>query len=172
MKAFVAPRLGRMLGDKMLTRTIHLLHVEDDEFQRLVVSRYLRSLEEFTFAVSWADSEETAMGAFQAGGVDCVILDHHLTSGNGLNCLRRMRALDPIVPIVALSAAASTELAAELVRSGADDYINKQELTRKKFTQTVRSALLRAEACRLPAVASLDKPADHPGRPCELEQYG
>jgi DNA-binding response OmpR family regulator len=131
----------------MRARTVRLLHVEDDPLIRRLVDRHLQSLTDLTFRITWADSEDTALEEFGAG-VDCVILDYHLAGGNGLNCLRRIRDLDPIVPIVALSGTDSAETAAEFVRYGADDYINKEELTRKGLTQSIRSALLRADACR------------------------
>jgi DNA-binding response OmpR family regulator len=145
----------------MNTPTVKLLHVEDDDLMRRLVDRHLQSLKDWSFAITWADNESAALEEFRAG-VDCVILDYHLTDGDGLSCLRRIRALDPMVPILALSGTASPETAAELVRCGADDYISKQELTRKGLAQSVRAALLRAEACRRRGAASKVRKTEKP----------
>jgi DNA-binding response OmpR family regulator len=76
---------------------------------------HLRKYDEFDFRVTWAESQDQAVRAFQHERQDLVILDYHLQQGNGLDCLKEIRALDPIVPIVALSASTDTEIAAKLI---------------------------------------------------------
>lgn len=137
----------------MSPRPVRLLHVEDDALQRSLVAGHLKKMADYAFAVRWAASEEEAVRTFADDAADCVLLDYHLEEGNGLSCLRRLRGLDPIVPIVALSGSATPEVAAELVRSGADDFLAKHDLTGKLLAQSLRTALLRAEACRQRAAA-------------------
>jgi DNA-binding response OmpR family regulator len=60
--------------------------------------------------------------------------------------LTRLRQLDPIAPVIAVSGVATPEVAAELVQAGADDYISKENLSRKVLAHSVRSALARADA--------------------------
>lgn len=146
----------------MSARTIKLLHVEDDLMQQRVVAHHLRSLSDFTFTITTADSEDGALGEFERLQPELVILDYHLAQGNGLSCLRQLRQRDRIVPIVAISGKATPEIAAELLRVGADDYLNKQDLTAEVLTGSVRAALLRADAWRrwVPPDAAAPAPAD------------
>ncbi len=132
----------------MSSRTLKLLHVEDDFAQHRFVVHHLKALEPLAFEPHRAESEDAALGAFRQGGFDFVILDYHLTQGNGLDCLRRLRQLDPIVPIIAISGAASAEIAAELLVGGADDYISRKDLSSRVLAQSVSSALARADAWR------------------------
>lgn len=130
----------------MAKQAIHLLHVEDEEDQRLLMSHHLATLPEFEFQTTHADSEADALQIFDRGGIDLVLLDYQLTQGNGLSCLRSMRRRDAMVPIVAVSGVASNEVAAELVAAGADDFLSKHELESETLAQSVRTALARATA--------------------------
>ncbi len=129
---------------------VRLLHVDDDRIQQAVVARCLQKMTEYQFSIQTATSEEEAMRHFgEAGAVDFVILDYQLGEGDGLSCLRRMREIDPFIPIVAVSGVASTEIAAHLIEEGADDYLCKHVLNFGQILcQSVRNAMTRAKAFR------------------------
>ena len=113
----------------MTSRTIKILHVEDEESQRRLFAHHLRSMDDFQFEIHYADAEEDALAVFESGGVEFVILDYNLREGNGLHCLRELRYPDQVVPIIAISGVATAEIATDLITAGADDYISKQDLT-------------------------------------------
>jgi len=131
----------------MSARTIRVLHVEDDELQRRMLRAQLATLPDYAFALTCVASEDGAMEAFR-GGYDLVLLDYHLTQGNGLNCLRRLRQLDTSVPIIAISGKATPEVAADLLEAGADDYFSKDGLEPEALGRSIRAALARADAWR------------------------
>lgn len=132
----------------MVARRVNLLHVEDNRMQQRMVASLLKAMPEFDFAINVAESEAEALDAFSKGGIDFVLLDYQLAQGNGLHCLRKLRQRDPLVPIVALSATAPAEVAGDLIRGGADDYLNKFDLTLDRFVRTVREALYRTDQFR------------------------
>lgn len=129
----------------MSTRSIRLLHVEDDAIQRRLMSAHLGKLGELLFDVIPAESEDEALTKVK-NGFDMVLLDYHLTQGNGLNCLKRVRQVDAHIPIIAISGVATPEIAAELLEAGADDYFSKDGFEPDVFTRSVRAALARADA--------------------------
>ena len=137
----------------MPVRTIRLLHVEDDLAQRRFVSHHLASMGEYRFDILSAEGEDAALVEFNGGGVDFVILDYHLTQGNGLSCLQKLRGSDRIVPIITVSGVATPEIAAELLQVGADDFISKKDLSNEVLARSVRGALARADAWRRRAPA-------------------
>lgn len=144
----------------MTARLIHLLHIEDEETEQLLVAEILNSIAEFTFDITHVESEEAAVAAFEERPVDFVILDYQLTQGDGLSCLRRLRRLAPVVPVVALSGVATPKIAAELLRSGADDYFSKQDLDAAALVRSIREAIARTDAYRLHAgIADLNENA-------------
>jgi DNA-binding response OmpR family regulator len=85
---------------------------------------------------------------FPGGGFELVILDYHLSQGNGLSCLRNIRQIDSIVPIITVSSVATDEIVSVLISAGADDYLAKQSLSSKTLGQSVRNVLTRAKAFR------------------------
>lgn len=135
----------------MSRRKIKLLHVEDEKVPQQIVAHMLGKIDDLEFAITVAQSEEDAMKQFEQERFELVILDYHLSQGNGLSCLRRMRERDEIVPVIALSAAATPEIAAELLRDGADLYLSKEELSDEQLAECVHSVLARADCWRLGA---------------------
>jgi two-component system, NarL family, sensor histidine kinase UhpB len=80
---------------------------------------------------------------FQAGGYDAVLADYSLPDYTGLNALARVRAADPQLPFILVSGALGEERAVETLRSGASDFVLKDNLGR------LAPALVRALAeCR------------------------
>jgi DNA-binding response OmpR family regulator len=140
----------------MSTRIIRLLHVEDDAMLQRLVAHHLEQIKELRFAITCAESEEEAVAAALRSPPDFVIMDYHLSQGNGLNCLLTLRRKDPVVPIIAVSGSATPAIAAQLLQSGADDFISKGELRAGNLAHSIRVALLRADAWRrqLPNLAA------------------
>jgi len=132
--------------ETMTPTTIQVLHVEDDRIQHVFVARHLAALSEYDFRIETATSEDEAMEIFQKGDFDLVILDYHLDQGNGLHCLTRIRELDEMVPVIAVSGVATDEIAAKLIEEGADDYLGKKGLDGPTLNQSVRNSLTRAKA--------------------------
>ncbi|MEX1223954.1 MAG: response regulator [Pirellulales bacterium] len=130
----------------MTLNLIRLLHVEDDRIQQDWIARQLATMRDYRFETVYATSEDDALWRFSDGGFELVILDFHLTQGNGVNCLSRIRQYDSLVPIIAVSGTASNEIAAMLITAGADDYLAKQSLDSRILGQSVRNVLTRAQA--------------------------
>lgn len=125
-----------------------VLHVEDDKIQRALIVHYLEDPDENKYLVTGVESEDQALDAFQRGNVDVVLLDYQLAQGDGLHCLRQLRQLDPITPVIAVSGMATPKIAAELIEAGADDYLSKQSLNLKILAESMENALARARGFR------------------------
>jgi DNA-binding response OmpR family regulator len=132
----------------MSLHTVRVLHVEDDLMQQRMIAHHLKAAPDYAFAVTAVASETRAMECLQSAPYDLVLLDYKLEQGDGLHLLGRIRELDPIIPIIAISGAATSEIAAQLVQAGADDYFNKRELNSAGLEKSIRSSLRRADAVR------------------------
>jgi CheY-like chemotaxis protein len=79
----------------------HILIVDDEEAVGYVFERYLAIK---GYRVSLAYSGEQALQSFDADTPDLVITDYKMPGMNGDELLRRLRALDPRLPAVMISA--------------------------------------------------------------------
>lgn len=62
---------------------------------------------------------------FEADEWDLVLLDHELPDGKGLTLLEKIKAKEPDIPVIYLTAHNSTTLAVKATKMGAHDYITK-----------------------------------------------
>jgi pilus assembly protein CpaE len=129
-------------------RAVRVLHIEDDVFQRQVVALHLSAIKELSCTITAVAGESEAVEAFCCAPFDVVLLDYHLAQGNGLACLRQLRALDPVVPIVVVSGLDQPQVATELLDAGADDFLSKENLSGERLARSLAAATARAEACK------------------------
>src|SRR6188768_1797107 len=77
-----------------------------------------------------AVSPDAALAAVRNEDIAVVVQDMNFTPGattghEGMDLFRRMRALDPDLPVLALTAWTSLETAVQMVKEGARDYLAK-----------------------------------------------
>jgi signal transduction histidine kinase/CheY-like chemotaxis protein len=103
------------------------LLVEDDATNRVIVAA---ALEQLGAQVDMAESGDVALQRRGQRSYDLVLLDRHMPGTDGLDTLRRWRALEQQdgsgrTPIVALTGEADPTSRAEFIQAGADDVITK-----------------------------------------------
>jgi DNA-binding NtrC family response regulator len=77
------------------------------------------------FRVTSVRSGREALEATASGSFDAVLSDVYMPDGGGLELVEAMRATDPKIPIVLMTAKASLQVAVEAVARGASDFIGK-----------------------------------------------
>ena len=98
-----------------------ILVVDDERLIRWTLSERL-SADGHT--VVEADTARAAIARF-SGDIDLVLLDFKLPDSDGLQVLKTMKAQDPDVPVILLTAFSSVETAVEAMKQGAYHYANK-----------------------------------------------
>lgn len=109
-----------------------LLHIEDDEDFRVLVSYMLGSEAEVVSAGTLAEAREKLV----ATAFDLVLLDLGLPDSTMLNSLYVVRAICS-APILVFSGCDDPALLWEAAQMGADDYILKDGLTRDRLLKRV-----------------------------------
>ncbi len=101
---------------------MRILLVEDHQAIREMIADHLR---ERGFAVDAFDRGERALAGARIAPVDAVVLDLGLPDMDGMQLLSALRALQPQVPAVIVTARDGMEERLLGLNSGADDYIVK-----------------------------------------------
>ncbi|GAB1235643.1 response regulator transcription factor [Ferrigenium sp. UT5] len=100
----------------------NLLLVDDDDTFRGVLKR---ALEKRGYAVSDADSVETALPLVEANPPEFAVIDLKMNGASGLVLVQRLHELDPNTRIVMLTGYASIATAVEAIKLGATQYLSK-----------------------------------------------
>jgi DNA-binding response OmpR family regulator len=100
----------------------HLLLIEDDPRIREIVERGLGAR---GFVVTSAPDGPSGVELVGKLEIDLVLLDLVLPGRSGLDVLQDVRALEPRLPVIALTALADTRSRVGGLDAGADDYVTK-----------------------------------------------
>jgi DNA-binding response OmpR family regulator len=108
------------------------------------------------------------LGLLRSRGADLVLLDLVLPGADGLDVLREIRAHDPVLPVIILTARGSEDDRVKGLSSGADDYVVKPFSVRELLAR-VESVLRRSpeRTGRAPGLAALSLPG-RPGAEVDL----
>ncbi|GAA6747893.1 response regulator [Thermus brockianus] len=101
---------------------MRLLVVDDDSVQRRLLMRALAPLE---VEVVEARNGQEALGLLRDGLPHAVLTDLHMPVMDGLTLTRRLKELDPLLPVILLTADGEREVRLKGIEAGADDFLNR-----------------------------------------------
>ena len=117
-----------------------ILVIEDNPEDAEVFRHYLeRDSEGFTCTI--AISGDAGLKLMSECEFDCVLLDQGLPGLSGLEILAAFAASGLPCAVVMLTGVGDERLAVAAMRMGAEDYLNKNHLTRERLGQVVNNAL-------------------------------
>jgi PAS domain S-box-containing protein len=139
---------------------VKILLVDDDEVDRMAVRRALAA-SDLRAELREADGVETALATLP-DGFDCVLLDHRLPGGDGLEVIREARRRGIDTPMVMLTGQQDPRTVVELMKAGAADYLIKSEFTPEALGRSITNALRlhRAESQTRRAERALEASAE------------
>jgi two-component system response regulator AtoC len=134
-----------------------VLVIDDDASLRFTLEAVLSDA---GFIVEACDSGASGLAAFEARGADVVLTDLAMPVMDGMGVLERMRANDPSVPVLMLTAHGSERVAVAAMKAGAFDYTPKP-FDPDELVLSVRRAAdwreLRLQNARLRTEAALGR---------------
>ena len=119
---------------------VKILVVDDDKVDRMAVRRAFMAAG-VQMEMSEVDSLATAIAALQQQPYDCVFLDYRLPDGDGLSLVQQVRSLGITVPLVVLTRQGDEQIAVQVMKAGACDYLSKDKVSPDALYQILRQTL-------------------------------
>ena len=114
-----------------------ILIVDDEKTIRLSLGDHLA---EEGYEVVAAEDAEKGFGLFRERLPDLVLLDVRLPGEDGVSLLKRIKSVDPDVPVIMITAFGEVETAVDAMKSGAYDFLLKP-FPFEKIKVTIQNAL-------------------------------
>jgi len=99
-----------------------ILVVDDDLAHRTMLQTLLSG---WGYAVAEADDGSVAIAQVRKRPFDLILMDVRMVKISGLEALAEIKAFNPAIPVVIMTAYASVETAVEALKKGAYDYLTK-----------------------------------------------
>ncbi|MBW4638770.1 MAG: PAS domain S-box protein [Gloeocapsa sp. UFS-A4-WI-NPMV-4B04] len=119
---------------------VKILVVDDDEVDRMAVRRALKAAGVQMELLEVGDCAG-AIATLQQQQFDCVFLDYLLPDGDGLSLVQNIRSLGITVPLVVLTGQGDEQIAVQVLKAGASDYLSKARLFPENLYQVVRQTI-------------------------------
>jgi two-component system response regulator HydG len=122
-----------------------ILVVDDDQGHRTMLKTLLRG---WGYETRLADDGETAVVAVEQEAFDLILMDIRMARMSGIEALERIKAINPAIPVIIMTAYGDVETAVDAVRKGAYDYLQKPldfEGLRLKMERAMEHRSLREE---------------------------
>jgi two-component system response regulator HydG len=120
-----------------MKKSEHILVVDDDRAHRTMLKTLLGG---WGYAVAEADDGAAAVAEVREEPFDLVLMDIRMVHVSGIEALAEIKAFNPALPVILMTAYASVETAVEALKKGAYDYLTKP-LDFDELKLTIRRAM-------------------------------
>jgi CheY-like chemotaxis protein len=135
-----SPRLGNMDEE-----TVRVLLLEDSPSDALLIREALRDCPGH-FAVTHVERLDAAIEHIAHHEADVILCDLDLPDASGLEAAQGMRSAAPSLPLIVMTRNHDEAKAAEALRQGAQDYLNKDDISNHSILRVIGFAIQRQRA--------------------------
>ncbi len=131
-----------MVNDAPNGRNVDILLVEDNTSDVRRIEHMFGTLRD-TYRLHTVDSVKSARQALSRQPVQIILLDLYLPDSAGVQTIRTLHAINPLIPIIVLTGHNDEQLIADAASAGAHDFLVKHELDALTLWRALRYALER-----------------------------
>lgn len=135
-----------MKGMKGERRThFKVLLIEDDEDDYVFLRDLLEEIERVDFKLDWVSTYHEGMEKITRGEYDVCLLDYRLGAGDGIGFIMEAKSSRLSVPIIILTGQREYRVDLEAMKTGAADYLVKDQINPDLLERVIRYSVNRAE---------------------------
>ncbi len=125
-----------------MKKTINLLIADDDRFIRRSLTRMLGRID--LFRIYEAEDRDSVLRTIHDFKIDCVLMDFYMSDITGLELMRLFKEEKITAPVIMLTGQGDEQLAINIMKAGASDYIPKTRLSEQDFSMTLMTMISNA----------------------------
>lgn len=119
---------------------LKILIVDDDRVDRMAVKRSLKKAD-VKIVVSEAVNAKEAIGMLKQAVFDCIFIDYSLPEESGLEFVQKLPKMGIKIPSIVLTGHGEEQIAVELMKAGASDYVSKSRVSPETLSHSLGNAL-------------------------------
>lgn len=127
----------------MQIQTPRILLVEDDLIQAKLIKRVLDKSMMQHFFTHVSSGEECLDLVKNENDFDIILLDYSLPEMDGLSVLRSLKTVQPELPVVVITAHGSEDIAVQIMKEGAFDYVIKKDNYVERIPYVIKENIQR-----------------------------
>ncbi len=124
-------------------QVLHVLVVEDDEDDFILISDYFKNISAWKFEIKWVQRYNDAITELCNNPYTICFCDYRLGARNGVELIKDVLAKNTSTPIILLTGKGNYNIDIEATKAGAFDYLIKADLDEDKLERTIRYTLER-----------------------------
>ena len=132
-----------MIENISILKNITILYAEDEDNLREITLNILKGFTKKQF-VAKDGKEGLALFKEHEKDIDLIITDINMPLMNGLTMIKKIKAINPRIPIIVATAFSNTEYLLDAIDMGVDKYVLKP-IDMKKLLQLMSQSLLYHE---------------------------
>ncbi len=139
-------------------RSRTILIVEDSLSYRKLLREYLSQDNRYTYQILETETGAEGLKQYRIAQPDAILLDYLLPDMNGLEFLHALQQQikKPDLPVVLMTRYEDENLETQAIESGAQQYLNKSELTTENLRLSLHNAIKQGELLRQVATLKLE----------------
>ena len=123
-----------------MEKKLSILIVDDEEVDRMTVCRELNKID-LKATVTEASNGIQALARLEKNDFDCILLDYDLPDLDGLTLIEKMQEMEVDAPLIVITGQGNEEVAVELMKAGATDYLIKSKISADNLQQILNNSI-------------------------------
>ncbi|BAU64685.1 response regulator receiver sensor signal transduction histidine kinase [Stanieria sp. NIES-3757] len=132
---------------------LKILLVDDDEVDRIAVKRALNKTR-LKVELTEADASKSAIANLVEQSFEIILLDYRLPDCTGLELISQIKQLKIDTPFIVLTGQGDEEIAVEIMKAGASDYLAKSKIEPTNLAKSIKNAIRLYQAEKAVAIAN------------------
>ncbi len=128
-----------------MKKKLKIIIVDDSSTDREITMESLKSVEEFDMEMDTAPSGMEGLEKIGKNRFDLIILDYRMPGMSGLDFMNKLGEKKIDIPVIMATGESDTRIAVEVMKTGAYDYVSKDEIFKGGMSLVLKRTIERYE---------------------------